>query len=115
MPRFPSRTRSVNKRGREISKEAARIEGLLDRGIWSPTAVEFVHAGHALQEAIASAVHTGTDPDPEIRVASLKFLKTAQSFTTERIGEAVLDSGMGPEEAFEAMTRGEFDPFRRPG
>ena len=104
----------MNKRGRRISKEVAQIEGLLDSGLRSPNAAEFVQDGHELQEAIASAVHAGTDPDPEVKAASRKFLITAQeSFTAERIGQAVLDSGMSPEETFEAMTRGEFDPFAR--
>jgi hypothetical protein len=110
--RFPLGIRYANWRGRRISKAVAPIENLLDDGLRSPNAAEFVQEGHELQEAIASAVHTGRDPGPEVKAASRKFLTTArESFNTERIGDAVLSSGMGPEGAFKAMTRGEFDPF----
>ena len=60
----------MNKRGSIINGDLANIRSLLAQGMQSPSAEEFVHDGELLSAALASAVHVGEDPGPELERAS---------------------------------------------
>ena len=102
--------RAINRRGRRIAKDVARIEGLLRSGLRSPNAEAFVEDGHRLEEALAEAVHTRTDPGNAVEADSREFMRrTRERFTVGRIGRAT--RGMSADEAAGAMASGRLDPF----
>jgi hypothetical protein len=102
--------RAINRRGRRVAKDVARIEGLLRTGLRSPNAEAFVEDGRRLAEELAEAVHTRTDPGLEVEAESREFMRRARErFTVGRIGRAT--RGMSAGEAAAAMASGGFDPF----
>lgn len=112
VPRFPFGLRSINTRGRRIGKDVALVERLLAQGLRSPNAEAFVQDGHAIMGELAHAVHTRSDPGPEVEAESRDFMRQARErFITGRIGQAARRAGLSADQAAVAMARGEFDPF----
>src|SRR4051794_14183899 len=86
--------RSVNKRGSIINGDLADVRMLLSQGMQSPNAEEFVHDGEVLCEALASAVHAGEDPGPELERETRGFMAFSRStFSTGAFGAALRRSG----------------------
>lgn len=110
LPAFSVGMRAVNWRGRRIAKDVARIEVLLRSGLRSPNAEAFVDDGRRLEEELAEAVHTRTDPGPAVEAESREFMRRAREhFTVGRIGRAT--RGMSADEAASATASGRLDPF----
>jgi hypothetical protein len=104
--------RPVNKRGSIINGDLANIRTLLAQGMQSPSAEEFVHDGELLCAALASAVHVGEDPGPELERASRGFMAFSRTtFSSGAVGAAVGKSGLSTDEAIAAIRSGEWDPF----
>ena len=88
------------------------IESLLQRGLQSPNAEAFVEDGHAIMADLADAVHTRSDPGPQVEAESRDLMRRARErFVTVRIGQAARRAGLSADQAVAAMARGEFDPF----
>ena len=110
--KVPFGKRSVNKRGAIISGDLVGVQALLERGMKSPSAEEYVHDGQLLCAALADAVHAGVDPGPELEQETRGFMRFGNAnFGTAALGAAIRRSGLSTDEAVEALTRGEWDPF----
>jgi hypothetical protein len=108
------RTRSLNKAGREVSADIARVTSLLDAGVASPRGLQFTETGKQLCTALAGAVHRGRGASPELEADARALMAFSRAhFAVEAIVDAVRRSGMSTGDAAQALRQGEFDPFSR--
>lgn len=84
---------------------------MLDRGMRSPNAEEFVQEGDALLDALAEAVHAGDAPGPELESDSREFMALGRNFGTAASGNAIRQSGLPDDEVMGMLTSGAWDPF----
>jgi hypothetical protein len=110
--KVPIGLRSVNRRGKRITKDVEPIELFLSRGLQSPNAERFVAAGQEYQAEIAEAIHTRTMPDAGLEADTRDFMRwTRERFLPSRIGQAAKRAGLDSGQAAAAIASGRWDPF----
>ena len=104
--------RSLNKRGRELRHGVQDLEGLIQGGMSSPLAEEFVQPMKTGCEVLSQAIHhrwsLDQAPDADTRGMLLIYRNV---FGEEALGRAVRLSGLSDQEALQGLSDGTWDPF----
>jgi hypothetical protein len=104
--------RSVSKRGAMIDGDVQMTLRMLDGGLQSPNAEEFVRDGAVLLAALAKSVHEGVDPGPELEEETRGFMAFARvNFSENALGGAVERADLSSDAAVALLTAGKWDPF----
>lgn len=103
--------RSVSKRGTIIGGDMQAAQTLLDLGMRSPNAEEFVQDAEVVLAALADAVHAGVDPGSELERQTRDFMVYSRQFSQGAVGAAMRKTGLSSDEAANVLMQGELDPF----
>jgi hypothetical protein len=103
--------RSVSKRGAIINGDVLTAQTLLDRGMKSPNAEEFVQDAEVVLVALADAVHAGVDPGPDLQTQTRGFMAFSRQFSEGALGVASRRSGLATDEVAALLVSGQWDPF----